>query len=116
MSTYPKIYTILGYDFSPWYNKMYTKEWAENPKNEKWMDKWRPGEVQLFTDLSRGSHLYFGYILATGDGYDWTDQKCTLGKIVTLSEVVNRNLLDSELQLPEYNMPPISIITFVEWV
>lgn len=38
MSTEPKIYTILGYDFSPWYEKMYTEEWVKNPENEKWMD------------------------------------------------------------------------------
>ena len=116
MSTYQKIYTILGYDFSPWYEKMYTEEWKENPENEKWMDNWRPGEVQLFTDLSSSNHLYFGYILAAGDGYDWTDQKEPITRVESLKNLVAQKLLQSNLKLPGNDFPPMSIITFVEWV
>ena len=116
MSMEPKIYTILGYDFSPWYEKMYTEEWAENPENEKWMDNWTPGEVQLFSDLSDGSHLYFGYILAAGDGYNWTDQKEPITRVESLKNLVAQKLLQSNLKFPTNDFPPMSIITFVEWV
>lgn len=116
MGMEPKIYTILGYDFSPWYDQMYTEEWSENYEHDKWIDNWTPGQVQLFTDLSGGEHLYFGYILAAGDGYNWVDQKEPFERIKSLSNFVAQQLLQSDLKLPTKNFPPMSIITFVEWV
>lgn len=115
MSMEARVYTILGYDFTPWRDKMYTDEWAGNEDNDKWYDSYVTGKVQLFTDVASGSHLYFGYILAAGDVDEFDMKKHTLGTVVLLNALVENKLNETGLKIPE-KIPPMSIITFVEWV
>ena len=110
-----RVYTILGYDFTPWRDEMYTDEWAENEDNDKWYENHVVGEVQLFTDDLNGIDLFFGYILAADDVDEFEMKKYTLGKTVLLQTTVERKFFETGLKIPK-NMPPMSIITFVEWV
>lgn len=69
MSATREDYVILGFDFSPYREQIYTDEWRTNENIDKWECCQMKGNIQLFTDPMNGSHLYFGYILSAQNEY-----------------------------------------------
>ncbi|MBQ6857205.1 MAG: hypothetical protein IJO13_08885 [Lachnospiraceae bacterium] len=93
---------------------MFTDKWAENIKHDRWYDDFSKNKVQLFTGGYNSDKLYFGYILAADDGFEFEDNLYSLAQIVGLRTHIDGELRKTELPLPE-KMPELSIITFVEW-
>ena len=76
-------YVILGFDLTPYMDKIYTEEWCTDENIDMWESYQSKGHVQLFSDPMSGLHLYFGYILSAQNEYD-------------KSETIKINLADND--------------------
>ena len=103
-------YVIAGYDLTGWETDKFD--------GEKYMGYQSKGHIQLFDDPMSGSHLYFGYVLANGDEYDFdttkfnvNDVNGVLGDVKSeLIKLIELGVISMSPQLkPEYQ-----IITFEE--
>lgn len=68
MSMERNYYVIAGYDLTGYDTDKY-EDWKWTEEGEKYTCNQFKGETQLFDDPMSGSHLYLGYILASGDEY-----------------------------------------------
>lgn len=110
-------YLIVGYDLTEFKNDLLTKEWCENPENEKWECYQKKGEIQAFTDPCSGNHLYFGYILAESDEFYCEDTTISVEYVEK-----NKNSVDEKLNetgwlenLPERARLNYQMIYFSEY-
>lgn len=85
MSVNKNYYVIAGYDLTGWDTDKF-KDWEWTEEGEKYIYNHIKGEMQLFNDPMCGEHLYFGYILASGDEYEF--------------ETTAFNIKDIERQIP----------------
>ena len=120
-------YVILGFDLTPYRNKIYTEEWCTDENIDKWESYQSEEHVQLFSDPTSGLHLYFGYILSAQNEYDKPETiKINLAdsdelNIAEKYNLVLYNLIDSNLfSLPLKNIVsddkvPFEIICFTEY-
>lgn len=74
MSISKNYYTIAGYDLTGWDTDKY-EDWKWTDESEKYTCYQRKGQIQLFDDPMSGSYLYFGYVLAEGDEYEFNTTK-----------------------------------------
>ena len=63
-------YIILGFDFTPYREQIYTDGWRTDENIVQWKCYQSKGNIQLFTDPMSGLHLYFGYVLSAQDEYN----------------------------------------------
>lgn len=108
-------YVIVGYDFTPLRDALYTEEWAENEENiDKWESYQSKGNIQVFSDPCSGRHLYFGYILSVNDEYE---DKVTKIRIADMERF--KPYVDNKLKQVGWNIPrepiPYQVICFSEW-
>lgn len=68
MSMESNYYVIAGYDLTGYSTNKY-EEWKWTEEGEKYTCNQFNGEIQLFDDPMSDSHLYLGFILASGDEY-----------------------------------------------
>jgi hypothetical protein len=61
---------IIGYDLTGFETDKFD-DWKWTEEGEKYFNNQVKDEIQLFNDPMSGKHLYFGYILAWGDEYDF---------------------------------------------
>ena len=74
MSVERSYYLINGYDLTGWdCDKL--KDWKWTDEGEDYFCYQRKGKIQLFDDPMSGRHLYLGYILATGDQWQFDTTK-----------------------------------------
>lgn len=117
MSVCSKYYVIAGCDLSGEETEKF-KNWIYTEEGEKYTDYQRKGNIQFFTDPMNGSHLYFGYILAAGNMYDFNTSKIQVSDIIKirveimtlLSKMIDDGLIKSTF-IPEYQ-----VIAFEECV
>lgn len=126
MSINRKDYIILGFDLTPYMDKIYTEEWCTDENVEKWECNKSEGHIQLFSDLMHGSYLYFGYIVSAQNKYDkYKTVKINLGDADELDinekyDLILDNLINSNLfSLPLKNIVsddkvPFEVICFTE--
>lgn len=70
MSINKNYYVIVGYDLTGWDTDKF-EDWKWSDEGEEYICNQRKDEIQLFYDPMHGEHLYFGYILAAGDEYEF---------------------------------------------
>lgn len=75
MSIDKSYYVIGGYDLTDFKTEKYD-DWRWTEQGEEYTCSQINGEIQLFDDPMNGSHLYFGYIFASGDEYDGISTTC----------------------------------------
>lgn len=76
MSICRNYYVIAGYDITGFETDKYD-DWQWTDEGEEYHCNHTKGEIQLFNDPMCGDYLYFGYILAAGDQYDFKTTKFT---------------------------------------
>lgn len=127
MSMTRKDYIILGFDLSPYRERIYTEEWCTDENIDKWECYQSEGYVQLFSDPMSGSHLYFGYIISAQDEYDeHKTVKVNLADVsefdisekydLVLDNLINSNLFPLPLKdIVSDDKVPFEIICFAEY-
>lgn len=120
-------YVILGFDLTPYMDKIYTEEWCTDENIDMWESYQSKGHVQLFSDPMCGSHLYFGYILSAQNEYDKPETiKINLADNdeldinekydLVLENLIKSNLLTSPLQdVISDDKVPFEVICFTEY-
>lgn len=117
MSMVKNYYVIAGYDLTGWDTDKFD-DWKWTDDGEKYMCYQSKGHIQFFDDPMSGSHLYFGYVLANGDEYDFETTKFNVNDIngvfgdvkSELIKLIELGVISMSPQLkPEYQ-----IITFEE--
>ena len=119
MSMLKEYYVIAGYDLTglkteKFYDWKWTDEGVEYTCNQV------KGNIQLFDDPMSGNHLYFGYVLASGDEYEFNTVSINLKDIrfhhiqkevkSKLLELKNNGVITSNL----HYIPEFKIIIFEE--
>lgn len=109
-------YVIVGYDFTKFKDRLYTREWYSNDDvREMREDYQRKGNVQVFSDPCSGNYLYFGYILSVDDEY--SDSGTVKFGLSDLQD--KKKLVDSKLKQVGWNIPiepvPYEVICFTEY-
>lgn len=74
MSVERNYYVIGGYDVTNFKTDKY-KDWSWTEQGEKYTCNQSKGKIQFFNDPMSNSYLYFGYIFASGDEYEF-DTAC----------------------------------------
>lgn len=93
-------------------------DWKWSEKGERYTCNQIKGEIQLFDDPMSGSHLYFGYVLANGDKYDFETTSFELSDIEKCSGNVNAELVKLQeigvISKDSHFKPVFRIIVFEE--
>lgn len=118
MSVDKNYYAIAGCDLTGYATDNY-EDWQWTDEGEDYRYHQNKGRIQLFDDPMSGEHLYFGYILVTGDEYYFKTEKINISEVdrqrenvyqelVHLTDigVINKKILDVD--------PPYQIIAFEE--
>ena len=120
-------YVILGFDLTPYMDKIYTEEWCTDENIDMWESYQSKGHVQLFSDPMSGLHLYFGYILSAQNEYDKPETiKINLADNdeldinekydLVLENLIKSNLIPSPLQdTISDDKVPFEVICFTEY-
>ena len=119
MSICRNYYVIAGYDLTGFETDKYD-DWQWTDKGEEYHCNHTKGEIQLFNDQMRGEYLYFGYVLAAGDQYDFKTTKFTSTSIerqlpyvaVKLNELVNLGVISKDV----YDHINYEVIVFEECI
>lgn len=74
MSVRSDFYVIVGYDLTSCETERY-KEWKYTDEGEKYHCNQFKDKIQFFDDPMSGNYLYFGYILAEGEVYEFETTK-----------------------------------------
>lgn len=93
MSLYKNYYIIAGYDLTGYATDKY-EDWKWTDEGEQYMCRQIKGNIQLFDDPCNGEHLYFGYVLAHGDQYDFQTCKFCASKVDALQHYVMNGLFE----------------------
>lgn len=80
MSVYRNYYVIAGYDLTGMETDKFD-DWKWTDDGEKYRCYQSKGHIQFFDDPMSGSYLYFGYILADGDQYDFSTTKFNVNDV-----------------------------------
>lgn len=70
MSIDKSYYVIGGYDLTDFKTEKYD-DWKWTEQGEEYINYQSKGKIQLFDDPMSNSYLYFGYIFASGDEYEF---------------------------------------------
>lgn len=70
MSVEKSYYVIVGFDLTG-YDTDKFNDWKWTDEGEKYFNSQVNDGIQLFDDPMSGEHLYLGYVLASGDEYDF---------------------------------------------
>ena len=92
MSVDRNYYVIAGFDLTNYKTDEYD-DWRWTDEAEKYTCNQRKGEIQLFDDPMGGYHLYFGYVLAAGDEYDFKTTKFSISLPQSVALTVGDELL-----------------------
>ena len=83
MSINRNYYVIAGYDLTSFRTEKY-ESWKWTPEGENMTNNQRKGQIQFFDDPMDGSHLYLGYVLASGDEYEFPTTKISFSEVERL--------------------------------
>jgi hypothetical protein len=118
MSMEKSYYVIAGFnltgletnDFSDW-------KWTE--EGETYLNNQVNGKIQLFDDPMDGIHLYLGYILASGDEYDFKTTYVDVDFIKNIQQNVEKELEKLKeigvISIDSHLKPDYKIIAFEEY-
>lgn len=110
-------YVIVGYDLTGYETDKYD-EWKWSKEGEQYTCYQRKGEIQLFDDPMSSSHLYFGYILASNDEYDFETTSFVLSDIEKYAGNVKAELIKMQeigvISKEPHFKPVFKIIVFEE--
>lgn len=117
MSMNKNYYAIVGCDLTGFVTDKY-EEWQSTEDGEKYTCYQSEGNIQLFDDPMSGNHSYFGYVLTTGDEYEFTTAKLGIDDIVNvrgdvanaLAHLIEIGVVELE---PDFN-PDYQVIIFEE--
>lgn len=97
-------YVIAGYDLTKYKTDKY-EDWRWTDEGEEFLCYQRKGYIQLFDDPMSGEHLYLGYILASGDQYEFATTKLNTwdfteqepGVLYRLKKLVDVGVIDKSI-------------------
>lgn len=117
MSVDRNYYVIAGYDLTGMETDKFD-DWKWTEEGEDYTCYQRKGKIQFFDDPMSGDYLYFGYILADGDEYEFEASKFKVDDVNGVYGEVKAELIKLiELGViskdPRFN-PDYQIIAFVE--
>lgn len=119
MSMEKNYYVIAGYDLSGYETGKYD-DWKWSEEGKQYTCNQVKGEIQLFDDPMSGLHLYLGYILASGDEYDFEAASFELSKAERLLERVKTELVRLQeigvISKDPHFKPVFKIIVFEECI
>ena len=117
MSVDRNYYVIAGFDLTGYKTDEYD-DWRWTKEAEQYTCNQRKGEIQLFDDPMGGYHLYFGYVLAAGDEYDFKTTKFPTSLPQSVAPTVGRELIDLQhagaIKNSAFSECPYGIIVFEE--
>lgn len=118
MSVSRNFYVIAGYDLTQFRTENYEK-WKWTDEGERLTCNQTNGHIQFFDDPMNDQHLYFGYVLASGDEYDFPTTKIDMNEVARQKpHVLNKiRLLGYDRVFPDvmvlYDIP-YEVIVFEE--
>ena len=80
MSVDRNYYLIAGYDLTAYKTDKYD-DWRWTDDGERYTSYQRKGYIQFFDDPMSGDYLYFGYVLAAGDEYEFKTAKIDIAEV-----------------------------------
>ena len=80
MSINRSYYVIAGFDLTDYKTDKYD-DWRWTEDGERYTTYQRKGYLQLFDDPMCGVYLYFGYVLAAGDEYEFKTAKIDIAEV-----------------------------------
>lgn len=117
MSMESHYYVIAGYDLTGNETDKF-KDWKWSDEGEDYICNQCKGEIQFFDDPMSGSHLYFGYILASGNEYSFDTEIFNVSDIEKCHDKVKAELVKLQelgviTKAPHFK-PVFKIIVFEE--
>lgn len=91
MSIEKKYYVISGYDLTGLQTDKFS-DWRWTIEGEKYTCYQYKGHIQLFDDPMSGNHLYLGYILSSGDEYNFDTSKFSTENVNVMADTVKSEL------------------------
>lgn len=117
MSINKNYYVIAGYDLTGWDTDKF-KDWKWTDEGERYTCYQTKGEIQLFDNPMCGEHLYLGYVLASGDEYEFETAKFNIADIERQIPYVKNKLFQLQeigvISKDPHFKPEIKIIAFEE--
>ena len=117
MSLDKNYFVIAGFDIKHYVTDEFDN-WICTEESEKYHHFQSIGNIQLFDDPVSGDHLYFGWILATGDEYYLEDTKIEIRDLSGIGIEVStelKKLFDQGIIKDYYNLiDNYQIIVFEE--
>jgi len=112
-----KYYAIAGYDLTGYETDKFN-DWKYTKEGEEYTCYQRKGKIQLFDDPMCGEHLYFGYILVSGDEYEFKTTLFDLSDVTVVSRQISAELTKLQeigvISKDPHFRPKIKIIAFEE--
>lgn len=118
MSVVSNYYVIAGYDLTGLKTDKFN-DWKWTEEGEDYTHYQRKGYIQLFDDPMNNSHLYLGYVLASGDEYDFVTAKINLNDVLRQEPYVYnklKQLIDKNVICDVFNSKDLNyeVIVFEE--
>ena len=117
MSMVKDYYVIAGYDLTNYETDKFA-DWKWSKEGENYTCCQRKGEIQFFDDPMSNLHLFFGYVLAAGDQYDFETATFEISDIEKCVEKVKTELIKLQemgvITKDQYFKPEFKIIAFEE--
>lgn len=117
MSMNKHYYVIAGYDLTGFETDDY-RDWKWTDEGEKYLCYQGKGKIQLFDDPMSHSHLYLGYILVSGDEWEFETTKFDVPDIANAWDSVTSELIKliglGVITCDPKNKPIYQIIAFEE--
>jgi len=117
MSMEKNYYVIAGYDLTNYETDKFD-DWKWTEEGEKYICNQRKGEIQFFDDPMSGSYLYLGYVLVSGDEYNFDTASFEISDIEKCSRKVKAELVKLQeigvISKDSHLKPMFKIIVFEE--
>ena len=117
MSISSEFYVIVGYDLTGCETEKY-EDWEYTDEGEKYHCNQSKDKIQFFNDPMSGNYLYFGYILAEGEVYEFETTKFDVDDIyqakIKVQEELMKLIISGVIKKDAYLKGKCQVIVFEE--
>lgn len=114
MSVYSRYFLLAGYDLTELRTDKFG-DWRYTEEGQDYFTFRQKKNICFFDGLEIGNELYFGYVLAVENEYEFCTEMCDMTEMERISEIMKQELESfQEDGIIKEGSPPFKIILFGE--